>query len=132
MRFQRHLNLEYGLRQIVIVPLINILFLLLIFILSTTLFVIQPGIRLYLPRAVTSDVEKPGTLEITVSSENLVYVDTKPITIGALKTLLKQVAQRRQPVLIKSDSRASLGRVAEIWDMARDLGVAQVNIATTK
>jgi biopolymer transport protein ExbD len=132
MRFQRHLNLEYGLRQIVIVPLINILFLLLIFILSTTLFVIQPGIRLYLPRAVTSDVVKPGTLEITVSSENLVYVDTKPITIGALKTLLKQVAQRRQPVLIKSDSRASLGRVAEIWDMARDLGVAQVNIATTK
>ena len=132
MRFQRHLNLEYGLRQIVIVRLINILFLLLIFILSTTLFVIQPGIRLYLPRAVTSDVVKPGTLEITVSSENLVYVDTKPITIGALKTLLKQVAQRRQPVLIKSDSRASLGRVAEIWDMARDLGVAQVNIATTK
>ncbi len=130
MRFQRHLKLEYGLRQVDIVPLVNVLFLLLIFLLPTTSFIMQPGIKVNLPRAVTSEVVRYGNIEIIVSSENIAYLDGKPIAIETLKILLKQAAQRKQPVLIKSDSRASLGRVVEIWDIARDLGVAQINIAT--
>jgi biopolymer transport protein ExbD len=34
--------------------------------------------------------------------------------------------------LIKADKRASLGRVVEVWDMARDLGITQINIATNQ
>jgi len=126
------MKLEHGLRQIDIAPLIDIVFQLLIFFMLTSSFVIQPGIKVNLPKAVTSDVVSAENIEIIVSGENVIYLNGKVITTDELKKLLKQASKRKQSVLIKSDRRASLGRVVEIWDMCRDLGLTQVNIATNQ
>ncbi len=132
MRFKRHMELEHGLRQIDIAPLIDMVFQLLIFFMLTSSFIIQPGIKVNLPRAVTSEVVKFQNLELVISSENVVYLNGKVITLAELKPFLKQVAERKQAILIKADKRASLGRVVEIWDMCRDLGITQTNIATNQ
>ncbi len=130
MRFRRHMKLEHGLKQIDIAPLIDVVFLLLIFFMLTSNFVVQPGIKVNLPKAVTSEVVKSENIEIIISSENVIYLDNKIVTTQELKKLLKQVAKRQGAIIIKADRRASLGRAVEIWDMCRDLGIAQVNIAT--
>ena len=132
MKFRRHMKLEHGLRQIDIAPLIDVVFQLLIFFMLTSSFVMQPGIKVNLPKAVTSDVVKSENIEILVSSESVTYFNAKVITSQELKSLLKQAAKREQSVLIKADKRASLGRVVEIWDTARDLGIKQINIATNQ
>lgn len=132
MRFRRHMELEHGLRQIDIAPLIDMVFQLLIFFMLTSSFVMQPGIKVNLPKAVTSEVVKYENTEIVVSSENVIYLNGKVVTTQELKTLLKQVAKMKQGILIKADRRASLGRAVEIWDMCRDLGVSQINIATNQ
>lgn len=132
MRFKRHMKLEHGLRQIDIAPLIDMVFQLLIFFMLTSSFVMQPGIKVNLPKAVTSEAVKYENIEIVVSSENVIYLNGKVITMDELKVLLRQGAKRKQSVLIKSDRRASLGRVVEIWDTARDLGLTQINIATNQ
>lgn len=132
MRFKRHMKLEHGLRQIDIAPLIDMVFQLLIFFMLTSSFVMQPGIKVNLPKAVTSEAVKYENIEIVVSSENVIYLSGKVITMDELKVLLRQGAKRKQSVLIKSDRRASLGRVVEIWDTARDLGLTQINIATNQ
>lgn len=130
MRFKKHMELEHGLRQIDIAPLIDMVFQLLIFFMLTSSFVMQSAIKVNLPKAVTSEAADYKDLEVVVSSENVVYLDGKVTTMQELKGLLKQVARRDQAILIKSDKRASLGRVVEIWDMCRDLGITQINIAT--
>lgn len=132
MRFKGRMELEHGLKQIDIAPLIDIVFQLLIFFMLTSSFVIQPGIKVDLPKAVTSEAVKLENIEILVTGENVTYFNGKVVTSQELKALLKQVAKRDQTILIKADRRASLGRVVEIWDMARDLGVSQVNIATNQ
>jgi len=132
MRFKRHMKLEEGLQQIDIVPLINMLFLLLIFFAFSSGFAVQSGIKVNLPKSVTSEAVKRDDIEIIVSGENTVYLNAKFITMDQLKILLKQASGRKQSVLIKSDTHASLGRIVEIWDMCRDLGVAGVNIATNQ
>lgn len=132
MKFKGHMKLEHGLRQIDIAPLIDIIFQLLIFFMLTSSFVMQPGIKVNLPKAVTSEVVKYENIEIIVSAENVIYLNGKVITTDELGRLLKQAAKRKQSVLIKSDRRASLGRVVEIWDMCRDLGITQINIATNQ
>lgn len=132
MRFRRHMELEHGLKQIDIAPLIDMVFQLLIFFMLTSSFVMQPGIKVNLPKAVTSEVVKQENIEIVVSSENVVYIDGKVINTQELKGLLKQVARSKRGILIKSDRRASLGRVVEIWDMCRDFGITQINIATNQ
>jgi len=132
MRFKKHMELEHGLKQIDIAPLIDMVFQLLIFFMLTSSFVIQPGIKVNLPKAITSEVVKFENIELVISAENVTYLAGKVITMAELKPLLKQVAERKQSVLIKADRRASLGRVVEVWDMCRDLGVSQVNIATNQ
>ncbi|MFH0827297.1 MAG: biopolymer transporter ExbD [Candidatus Omnitrophota bacterium] len=132
MRFKGRMELEHGLKQIDIAPLIDIIFQLLIFFMLTSSFIVQPGIRIDLPKAVTSEVVRFENVEIMVTGENILYLNGKVITTAELSELLKQAARRDQAILIKSDRRASLGRVVEIWDMARDLGVHQINIATNQ
>ena len=132
MRFKGRMELEHGLKQIDIAPLIDIIFQLLIFFMLTSSFIMQPGIRIKLPKAVTSEVVRFENLEIMVTAENILYLNGRVITMAELKNLLKQAASRDQAILIKSDRRASLGRVVEIWDLARDLGVNQINIATNQ
>ena len=132
MKFKGKLELEHGLKQIHIAPLIAVVFQLLIFFMLTSGFVNQSGISVNLPKAITSEVVKYQDLDILVSAGNTVYLDDKAITMQELKLLLKQAAKRGQTILIKADKRASLGGVVEIWDTARDLGAAQVNIATNQ
>lgn len=130
MRFKHRMELEHGLRQIDIAPLIDMIFQLLIFFMLTSSFVMQPGIKINLPKAITSEVVKHENIEIVVSGENVTYLNGKVVTTEELETLLKQISKRGQPILIKADRRASLGRVVQIWDMCRDLGISQVSIAT--
>lgn len=132
MKFKHHMEFEHGLKQIDIAPLIDIVFQLLIFFMLTSNFVIQPGLRVNLPRAVTSELIKEETLEILISAENIVYLNGRVTTIQDLKATIKKIAKKNPTLLIKSDKRASLGRVVEIWDICRDLGVSQVNIATNQ
>jgi len=124
------MELEHGLRQIDIAPLIDMVFQLIIFFMLTSSFVIQAGIKINLPRAVTSEAVKLENIEIIISGENVTYLNGKVVTKQELKTLLVQGAKNKLTVLIKADKRASLGRVVEIWDMCRDLGITQINIAT--
>lgn len=130
MKFKQHMELEQGLRQIDIAPLIDIVFQLLIFFMLTSSFIMQPAIRVNLPRAVTSDVVQEDNLIIVISAENIIYLNKKIITLTELKLRLEKFKDK--PILIKSDRRASLGRVVEIWDLCRDLGISNINIATNQ
>ena len=132
MHFKGRMELEHGLKQIDIAPLIDIVFQLLIFFMLTSSFVIQPGIKVNLPKALTSEVVKLENVEILVTSENVAYLNGGVVNAQELKVILKISGKKGQTILIKADKRASLGRVVEIWDLARDMGVTQINIATNE
>jgi biopolymer transport protein ExbD len=132
MRFKRYAKLEKGLRTIDIAPLIDVVFQLLIFFMLTSTFIFQPGIKVNLPRAITSEMLSEETAAINVTAENLIYFDQKLVTLKELSSSLKRVASRRLPVLIKADRKASMGRIVEVWDICRQEGITQVNIATTQ
>ncbi len=128
MRFKGHLEFEKG--QLDIAPLIDVVFLLLIFFMLTSSYIFQPGIKINLPRAVTSEVIAEKDLVITVSAENLIYLNDYPISLKELKSHLEKAAEKGWPLLIKADRKASLGNVVRIWDMSREAGLTQINIAT--
>ena len=132
MRFKRHAELEHGLRAIDITPLIDMVFQLLIFFMPTSSFVVQSGITVNLPKAASAEASQDRSVIITISRENILYLDNKVITNKELKAVLLNAHKHRAPVLIMADQYANLGRVVEVWDMARDLGVGQVNIATER
>ncbi|OGX24310.1 MAG: hypothetical protein A3J51_05285 [Omnitrophica WOR_2 bacterium RIFCSPHIGHO2_02_FULL_45_21] len=132
MRFKRNVELEHGLRQIDITPLIDMVFQLLIFFMLTSSFIMYSGIKVNLPKAVTAEPAREENLVIAISRENVLYLDKKVITNRELKGIFSRAKKDNIPVLIMADQYASMGRVVEVWDMARDQGVEEVNIATER
>ena len=130
MKFKRLLKIEKEL--IDLTPVVNVFFLLLIFFIFTSSFIFQPGIRVGLPKAVTSEVIPEESVIITVTKDNRIYLNDKEISSGELSSSLKLIAKEKASLLIKADSNASLGRVVEIWDTCRNEGVSQVSIATAR
>ena len=130
MKFKRRLKVEKG--MVDLTPLVNVFFLLFIFFLFTSSFIFQPGIKVSLPKALTSEVIQQEGVVITVTADDKIYLNEREISRKELVTNLKLLAKEKTPLLLKADSRASLGRIVEVWDTCRNEGVVQVNIATTK
>ena len=132
MKFKRHTKLEHGLKQIDIAPLIDVIFQLLIFFMLSSSFTFQSGINVKLPKAVTSDVIKEENIIVTITGENVVYLNSEVITLKELKKKLQALKDRNLPLLIKADRRASVGRIVDVWDLCRHLGIERINIATNE
>ena len=129
-RLKRRTEVQKG--QLDIAPLIDVVFQLLIFFMLTSNFVIQPGIKVSLPRAITSEVMSSENFVVTLTGQDLLFLNDKPITINELVAQLKEAAGEKKSLLLKADTSASLGRVVEIWDLCRELGISQINIATNQ
>ncbi|MBU4305149.1 MAG: biopolymer transporter ExbD [Candidatus Omnitrophica bacterium] len=132
MRFRKHLELERGQKEINITPLVDMVFLLLIFFMLTSSFIVLPGITINLPKAVTSEIIKEKNLILTINSDNVLYLNEKPITFSELTGFLDEMVKSKQekPILIKADKDTQLGTVVKVWDICRKVGVSQINIAT--
>ena len=118
--------------QLDMAPLIDVVFQQLIFFMLTSNFVLQPGISVKLPKAITSEVISSENLVITLTGQDLLFLNEAPTTLAELVPKIKQAAEDKKTVLLKADTSASLGRVVELWDLCRDAGVPQINIASNQ
>jgi len=130
MKFKRGVFIEKG--QLDVAPLIDVIFLLLIFFMLTSSFIFQPGIKVNLPKAITSEIIQMENLILVLDKNNKVYVEDRIMTDEELKSMLSIARQKSQPILIKADRKASLGEVVRIWDLCRQENIEKVSIATTQ
>ena len=129
MDFRRNIKVSV-LSRIDLIPFINVIFLVVVFFLLIFVFAISSPLNVKLPKAVTSDMVNDTSITIIVTSENILYVHDKVTTLQELRDFLSQAKNRSRSVLIKADRRASVGRVVDIWDLGRNLGVERINVAT--
>lgn len=120
-----------SLEPVHLVPLINLLLLLIFFMLCNS-FMPPSGIHVKLPKAVTSDTLEEENFIITITSEDIIYFRNTVYTTKELRAELGKPANKKRPVLIKADRRASMGRIVDVWDLCRQLGIDRINIATSR
>lgn len=130
MRFKRGVAIEKG--HLDIAPLIDVIFLLLIFFMLTSSFIFQPGIKVDLPKAITSEVIQKKNLILVITKKNEIFVNERLLTNEELLSRLRIAARAEKPILIKSDRGTSFGEIVRIWDICRQEGVKKINIATTQ
>ncbi|MDO8602943.1 MAG: biopolymer transporter ExbD [Candidatus Omnitrophota bacterium] len=129
MKFKRNIYIEDA--QPDMVPFVNCVFLLLMFFLLTSNFIFQSGIKISLPRVVTSEVLQENTAIIVITPDNRFYLNQTPVTLVELKSKLEKMSTL-EPILIKADRDVTLNKVVNIWDFCRGIGIKQVNIATNQ
>jgi biopolymer transport protein ExbD len=112
-------------------PLIDMVFLLLIFFMVTTVFVEETGIEIEKPAAASSQrLEKESVLIAVTRAGEVVYAQ-REIGVNAVRGLVSRLlAQRQVPVIILADEHAATGTVVEVIDQCKLGGAAEVSIAT--
>ncbi|MCK4810245.1 MAG: biopolymer transporter ExbD [Candidatus Omnitrophica bacterium] len=129
MKFRKRLRIESGLKEMDIAPLIDCLFLLLIFFMLTSNFIVMPGINVKLPKAVTSDAINANIVTIVITSEDIIYSEGKPVSLKDIEKYMRGL--KVESVFIKADKDASIGAVVGVWDVCKKLGIEKIGIATT-
>lgn len=131
MKFRKHIKEEFGLRQFDIAPLIDVVFILLVFFMLTSSFIVKPGIKVDLPKTVTHQAVKSKRLSIVVTAEDVVYLNGEVAIDEEIRNFLEENKDKVKSVFIKADKYSSMGRVVEVWDICREVGLSHINIATT-
>lgn len=132
MHFKRRLEFEYGFKQIEIIPLVNLIFLLLLLFLFVSTFTKQAGVKVSLPKTAFGDIFLNENIEISLLDESNIQIDGRIIKDEPFRGLMLEAAKRKLPVLIKADRRVSLDRVMQVLNICRSLGVDQLNIITDR
>jgi biopolymer transport protein ExbD len=110
-------------------PLIDTVFLLILFFALTFSFSRETVLSLELPQAKRTAPSAGAGLAIDVTSENTVLLDGRPVT---RKELAGRLARERaaKRVTIRADRRAIMDTVVSVWDAAREAGFEELEIVT--
>ncbi len=129
-RRQRKDNLEISLT-----PMIDVVFLLLIFFMVTTTFNRENQLEINLPQASGKQSQADDVLEVTIDPTGNYYVNQHQVVNRKLETLKKAISnaagdRKKPPLLISSDASAQHRFVIRALDAAQQLGFVKISFAT--
>ena len=117
--------------EINITPMLDIVFIMLIFFIVTTSFVKEPGISPQRPSADTAAEKTRGNVLIAISQTGQIWMDKRSVEIGQVRTLV-EAALAENPessAVIIADEQANSGILIDLMDQIRLGGIGNISIA---
>ncbi|WNO10334.1 biopolymer transporter ExbD [Teredinibacter sp. KSP-S5-2] len=134
MRMSLEQRLETNNKQdIDLAPLIDVVFILLIFFIVTTVFVKETGVDIEKPKAVSTQSLERNVVLIAITSDRQVVYDGANVGVSGVRSTVSSVMKRKQkPLVIKADKTVSTELLVQVIDQAKLGGAEQINIATSE
>lgn len=114
-------------------PMVDCVFLLLIFFMISTAFIETPGLTIKLPESTKQTVTRePQEIKIYLDKEGNLFHKEQPLSLEQFKTLLQQTgsAAGQTTFLLLADREAKHGKVVQLMDLAQSAGIGKLAIAT--
>jgi biopolymer transport protein ExbD len=120
--------------EINISPLIDIVFLLLIFFIVTTVFVEETGVTVSKPRAASAQDLDKNSILLAVTAEGRVYQGGREIGLDGVQAVVGAILEDEPetPVVIRADASAATDATVGVIDAAKLAGATSVSLATEK
>lgn len=120
--------------EINVSPLIDIVFILLIFFIVTTVFVEETGVEVTRPQAASADDLEKESILIAITAEGKVVYGGREVGVrgvrGVVRRLMKQ--DKNMPVIVQADKAASIDLYTQVHDEAALAGASRINLATQR
>ena len=131
MRKHRHANPADEEADINLAPMLDIVFIMLIFFVVTTSFVKESGIDVNRPAAQTTEQHDRGSILIAIAANGEIWIDRRPVDIRSVRAVVERLkaANPEGTVIIQGDRAAPIGLLVEVMDQVRKGGVSDVSIA---
>lgn len=112
-------------------PLLDMVFILLIFFVITTNFNRQTGVDVNKPKAQSAVSQGQKTIMVGITKEGTIHIHGRQVTSdGLVRVLTREIAKRPDAtVVIVGDRGATLGRSVEVMDLCARAGVSKVSVA---
>jgi biopolymer transport protein ExbD len=130
---RRQAHGKFEATHIDMVPMVDCMMVLIIFLMISSAFISDPGIEVDKPDVSGTQTGDQNALLIAISRDNRIFFDGQEIRPDQVATLVKQAAIGRSPALIiRADRSSSHGVFAGVYAEAKRAGIQHVQFATAR
>jgi biopolymer transport protein ExbD len=133
MTAKRHLPAQDE-TELDMTPMLDIVFIMLIFFIVTTSFVKESGVTVSTPQAQTASQQENANIFIAITAQGEVWIDRRPVDPRSVRAIVARLHADNPEgsVIIQSDEAAATGMLVEVMDQVRLAGVEGIAIAADK
>ena len=112
-------------------PMIDCIFILLIFFIVTTVFVEEPGVEVGKPDATTDAQLEKNSIIIAITADNKVVYGGRELGVAGVGARVRQLLNKDDlPVIIEADAHASHGVFSNVWSEVKNAGAKKISVST--
>ncbi len=117
-----------------ITSLIDVMFLLLIFLVVSTTFKEQAAVNLTLPRSSSAESAPSGPAVLLLTADGATYLNDRPLAEAALREELRRLraATGEDRIVLRADARSEHGSVVRLIDLVRESGFTRVSLSARR
>ncbi|WP_237057225.1 ExbD/TolR family protein [Microbulbifer sediminum] len=114
-------------------PMLDVVFIMLIFFIVTATFIKEPGEEVVKPEATTAEL-KAASILVAINENDEIWIAKEEVDDRMVKVTLERLYAENPKgwLVIQPDKKASIEKVALIADAARKIGIEKVSVATEK
>ena len=118
--------------EINVTPLMDIVFIMLIFFIVTSTFVKEPGAEINRPEAQTAKERKFATILVAIDAENKIWIDKDEVQLDAVKSAVEQLKAEnpKGTAVVQVDRKAQSRYLVEVVNQIRNAGVTDIAVST--
>jgi len=128
---RRHVNSDSEDSTIDMTPMLDIVFIMLIFFIVTTSFVKESGVTVSRPSAETAAEDKKGNIMVAIKPNGEIWIDKRAVDVRSVRANIEKLKAEspESGVVIQADTDARTGVLVQVMDQVRLAGVSNISIA---
>ena len=118
--------------EINLTPMLDVVFIMLIFFIVTANFIKEPGLEINRPDSDTAETQENAAILIAVGANDEIYMDGRRIDVRQVKAnVIRLMAENPQgAVVMQADEKATAEKIIAVMDEVREAGVIDISIAS--
>ena len=116
-----------------VTPLLDIVFIMLIFFILTATFIKEPGVEVTRPEAQTAEDQRLVSILVAIDSDNTIWINRKEVALDAVRATLERLRREnpRGSAVIQADGKAHSEYLVDVLQQIRAAGVDDVVAVST-
>lgn len=115
-------------------PMIDMVFILLIFFIVTTSFVKETGVEINRPSAKTAERKEQGNILVAITQNGEIWIDRRPVEAQSVRANIERLKAQNPEgaVIIQADNNSQTGVLITVIDQIRLAGIVNISLAANK
>lgn len=132
MRRRRSMDANAENNEVNLTPMLDVVFIMLIFFIVTTSFIKESGIEIERPESSAASPRPEAQVLVAITPEGAVWVDGKPVDVHQVGREVAGMLTEQGSAVIQADRASTTGLLIEVMDRLKEAGVEQVAVAANR